>query len=140
MQFDAEGKALEADRNARALRTIEVGAYAGLYQLTGVINFSKSRTSDLATAGIDLHAAKSTALDILELNKALQKAGFNYLNDYIRVTSAPNGDMWRNDAVDRARSKISGLVADDLANLDRAMIFVFQNAGDNELMVAQSLQ
>jgi len=133
-------RALEAERNAHALRTVEVGAFNGLSSLSLVLALSDHRAGELAREGIDLNAAKRAASWIRDLDQALQVAGFESFDAYASAVLSAGEKQARHEAVDSAHSRIGSLRADDLDHLDRAMRHFFGAPLDERVEIALSSQ
>lgn len=120
---------ISVEKNARALRDVEAGAYGGLHNLSDVLAISDAQTRALTSEGVDIAAAKRTAAEIIEFNSAINLAGFDSFNAYETALRAPGGEMMRNPAVDLAHPRVASLNSGDLHNLDLALRHLFRTQG-----------
>jgi hypothetical protein len=133
LQSDSE---VSVEKNSRALRDVEAGAYGGLHNLSKVLTISGAQTRALTSEGIDISEAKRTAAEIIEFTNAINLAGFDSFNAYETALKAPGGEILRNPAVDLAHSRIASLNASDLHNFDLALRHLFRTQGNRPLEVA----
>jgi len=115
-----------AEKNARALRDVEAGAYRGLRDLTDVLAISRAQARTLTSRGIDVSAAKRVATKIIEFNNAINLAGFHSFDAYQAALNAPGGETMRHPAVELARPRMASLQANDLQNLDLTLRHLFR--------------